>query len=79
MKSAEHKREAVRSFILCRALNTCLYFSRVGAYFSRSWEKILMTRINSQSEIKLPKMMIAEGVNPEDNEFSRGIIEVQEE
>jgi hypothetical protein len=28
---------------------------------------------------KLQEMMIAEGVNPEDNEFSRGIIEMREE
>lgn len=28
---------------------------------------------------KLQEMMIAEGVNPEDNQFSRGIIEMREE
>lgn len=51
-------------------------------YIAAAWAKMMEEMGISGEPIgaeKLQEMMIAEGVNPEDNEFSRGIIEMREE
>lgn len=52
------------------------------AEFARGWDQAMATMGISGQPIgakALRQMLIAEGINPEDNEFSRGIIEMREE
>lgn len=52
------------------------------AEFARGWDEAMAKMGISGQPIgaeALRQMMIAEGVNPEDNEFSRGIVEMREE
>jgi hypothetical protein len=52
------------------------------AEFARGWDEAMAKMGISGQPIgakALRQMMIAEGINPEDNEFSRGIIEMREE
>lgn len=51
-------------------------------YIAAAWAKMMEEMGISGEPVsieELHEMMIADGVNPEDNEFSRGIIEMREE
>ncbi|MEK7833927.1 MAG: hypothetical protein AAB401_22760 [Acidobacteriota bacterium] len=52
---------------------------RIAAGWAAAMREMGIPRMEPVSAEKLQEMMIAEGIDPESNEFSRGIIEMREE